>query len=74
MSKTLCGYDFMQMRSLIDSLCRMGLIEGRIRLKKSHSKFKKSHSTNIKSNANIEKISLHKRVVAFDLLNYECDK
>ena len=58
MSKTLCAYDFMQMGSLIDSLCRMRLLEGRIRLKKSHSKFKKSHSTNIKSNANIEKIKV----------------
>ena len=48
MSKTLCAYDFMQMTSLIDRLCR-------IRLEKSHSKLKKSHSTKINSNAIIEK-------------------
>ena len=55
MSKTLCTYDFMQMTSLIDRLCRMRLLKVRIRLEKSHSKFIKSHSTKINSNAIIEK-------------------
>ena len=55
MSKTLCAYDLKQMSSLIDRLCRMRLLEVRIRLEKSHSKFKKSHSTKINSNAIIEK-------------------
>ena len=55
MSKTLCAYDFMQMTSLIDRLCRMRLLKVRIRLEKSHSKFKNSHLTNINSNAIIEK-------------------
>ena len=73
MSKTLCAYDFMQMTSLIDRLCRMRMLKVCIRLEKSHSIFQKSHSTNINSNAIIEKKgSLHNRVIAFDLLKLAC--
>ena len=73
MSKTLCAYDFMQMTSLIDRLCRMRMLKVCIRLEKSHSIFQKSHSTNINSNVIIEKKgSLHNRVIAFDLLKLAC--